>query len=64
VTLRRAAVVEERVDDAEYVATLELNVTGDPRVISEHVARRFQQLTVIPTWGTAHRPNSRSAAPH
>ncbi|CAM4126823.1 sensor domain-containing diguanylate cyclase [Deinococcus marmoris] len=47
VALRRAAAAEERADDAEYLAnlTLELDVTRDPRVISEHVARRLQQLT-------------------
>ncbi|WP_161883637.1 sensor domain-containing diguanylate cyclase [Deinococcus alpinitundrae] len=43
----RAAVAEERAADAEYLAnlSLELDVTADPRIISEHVVRRLQQLT-------------------
>ena len=45
--LRRAAAAEGRADDAEYLAnlSLELDVTGDPRVISEHVATQLQRLT-------------------
>jgi two-component system cell cycle response regulator len=44
---RRALQAEERADDAEYLAnlSLELDATGDPRVISEHVAERLQRLT-------------------
>jgi len=47
VTLRRATAAEGRADDAEYLADLtrELDATGDPRVISGHVAGRLQHLT-------------------
>jgi len=45
--LRRAAAAEERAADAEYLVnlTLELDVTGDPHLISAHVASRLQQLS-------------------
>jgi len=43
----RADVAQERAEAAEYLAnlSLELEVTKDPRGISEHVARRLQKLT-------------------
>jgi len=42
--IRRTEQAEQRADDAEHHA-LELDATGDPRVIIEHVARRLQRLT-------------------
>ena len=47
VALKSKAVAEERAEDAEYLAnlSLELDVTADLRIISEHVVRCLQQLT-------------------